>query len=145
MSSVNFYPNAPPLKEEVMEIENQLQKSELDGFVVLLHQMSGRLFIGQNLEYGQFRLFLKGLPDTVLVQQGKKAKGCKKSKQRFTFGFFVCAANKKIDKPIFFLEEQNFSVLEELKAHCKTRICSLFCQFKIMDNLRSFSGCVILP
>lgn len=98
-----------------MEIENQLQKSELDGFVVLLHQMSGRLFIRQDLEFGQFRLFLKGLPDAVLVQQGKKAKGGKKSKQRFTFGFFVCAAKKKIDKPIFFWKSKISLCLKSLK------------------------------
>ena len=29
----NFYPNGPLLKEEAMEIKNQLQNSDLDGFV----------------------------------------------------------------------------------------------------------------
>ena len=31
--SSNFYPNDPLLKEETMEIKNQLQSSDLDGFV----------------------------------------------------------------------------------------------------------------
>ena len=31
--SSNFYPNNPLLKEEAMEIKNQLQSSDLDGFV----------------------------------------------------------------------------------------------------------------
>ena len=31
--SSNFYPNGPLLKEEAMEIKNQLQNSEFDGFV----------------------------------------------------------------------------------------------------------------
>ena len=31
--SSNFYPNGPLLKEEAMEIKNQLQNSDLDGFV----------------------------------------------------------------------------------------------------------------
>ena len=31
--SSNFYPNGPLLKEEAMEIKNQLQNSDVDGFV----------------------------------------------------------------------------------------------------------------
>ena len=44
--------------------------------------------------------FFKALPDAGLVQKGKKAKGGKKSKQRFTIAFFVSAAGQKIDEPI---------------------------------------------
>ena len=42
----------------------------------------------------------KVLPDTGLVQKGKKAKGGKKSKQHFTIAFFVSAAGQKIGEPI---------------------------------------------
>ena len=44
--------------------------------------------------------FFKALPNAGLVQKGKKAKGGKKSKQRFTIAFFVSAAGQKIDEPI---------------------------------------------
>ena len=33
MLLVNFFPNGPLLKEEATEIKNQLQNSDLDGFV----------------------------------------------------------------------------------------------------------------
>ena len=44
--------------------------------------------------------FFKAFPETGLVQKGNEAKGGKKSKQRFTIGFFVSAAGKKMDEPI---------------------------------------------
>ena len=37
----------------------------------------------------------KALPDAGLVQKGKKAKGCKKSKQRFTIAFLLVLLVKR--------------------------------------------------
>ena len=55
---------------------------------------------GKHLEYGQIWLFFKALPNKGLVEKGKQAKGGKKSTQRLTVTFFVCAAGVKIDQPI---------------------------------------------
>ena len=42
----------------------------------------------------------KAYPDKGLVEEGKQAKGGKKSKQRFTIAFFLNAAGEKVDEPV---------------------------------------------
>ena len=44
--------------------------------------------------------FFKVLLDKRLVEKGKKGKGGKKSKQKFTIAFFVNAVREKIDEPV---------------------------------------------
>ena len=127
--SSNFYPNGHLLKEEAMEIKNHLQNSDVDGFVasdgwlekwkarivgeggdVPEETVSSRIERPQELTEGysseniwnmdESGCFFKALPDAGLVQKGKRAKGGKKSKQRFEIAFFVSVAGQKIDEPI---------------------------------------------
>ena len=129
--SSNFYPNGPLLKEEAMEIKNQLQNSDLDGFVASdgwLEKLKATYAIKEKRIVGEGRdvpeetvsswierlqelteniwnmdesgCFFKALPDAGLVQKGK-AKGGKKSKQRFTIAFFVSAAGQKTSQLLF--------------------------------------------
>ena len=134
--SSNFYHNGPLLKEEAMEIKNQLENSDLDGLVasdrwlekwkatysIKEKRIEGKgrdvpeetvsswierlqeLTEGYSLEniwnMDESGCFFKALPDARSVQNGKQAKGDKKSKQRFTVAFFVSAAGQKIDEPI---------------------------------------------
>ena len=42
----------------------------------------------------------KAYPDKGLVEEGKQAKGGKKSKQRFTIAFFLNAAGEKVEEPV---------------------------------------------
>ena len=65
-------------------------------------------------------------------------KGRKKSKQRFTITFFVSPAGEKKRRINCSLDDQSSSVFQEPKGRFKTRKFSLFCQFKIMDNLKDF-------
>ena len=134
--SSNFYPNGPLLKEEAMEIKNQLQNSDFDGFVVsdgwlekwkATYAIKEKRIVGEERDVPEETVsswierlqefteaysseniwnmdesgcFFKALPDAGLGQEGKKAKGGKKSKQRFAVAFFVSAAGQKIDEPI---------------------------------------------
>ena len=79
--------------------------------------------------------FFKALLDAGLIQKGEKAKGGKKSKQRFTIAFFVSAAGQKIDEPIVIWKSK---LPRCFKRPFKARKCPLIFKFKIMDDVRNF-------
>ena len=49
---------------------------------------------------GKFDCFFKELRDKGLVKKGKRAKGGKNSKQRFTIAFLANVAGEKVEKPV---------------------------------------------
>ena len=79
-------------------------------------------------------LFFETLPQNGLIEKGKKGRGGKQSKKRYTLALFVAANGSKVCDPIVAWRSKKPRCFKKLKKHLSPTWSPLFRQCKSLDS-----------